>query len=148
MKPLKRKTKVLLAACAIVVVGIGYFLKPLFGRNGKADAGPILAEANKYGFQCEWTGFVKSRKTGLFQIFVACDISVPLQNTTASNQDELKSEIEEKVIRKLAPVVPDEENLSVAFISRVDESTVLCTDVRNKKIRDSWYDSYDNYCMP
>ena len=100
MKPMKKKTKIQLAIAAIILIGSGYFIKPLFGRNGKTDVAPIIAEANKNGFQCEWAGFVKSRKTGLFQIFLACDVTIPLKNSTANNRDELKKEVEELVIAK------------------------------------------------
>jgi hypothetical protein len=148
MKPLKKKTKIILAVAAIALVGIGYFIKPLFGRNGKSEIVPILSAATQSGFKCEWAGFVKSRKTGLFQIFVACDVSSALEDTTIKNQDEMSRAIEDRFIAKIASEVPNEKNLSVAFISRVDQNVVLCTDVREKQIKRSWYDSYDNYCMP
>ena len=145
---MKKKTKITLAIVAIALVGVGYFIKPLFGRNGKSDIAPILLAAAQSGFKCEWAGFVKSRKTGLFQIFVACDVTSAIEDTTINNQDEMTKAIEERFIAKIASEVPDEENLSVAFISRVDQNVVLCTDVRKKQIKKSWYDSYDNYCMP
>ena len=144
-----KKNKITLIALSIIsAIGLSWFIKPLFGRNGKKDVAPIVSKAEKMGFPCEWVGFVKSRKTGIFQIYLACDVSNLLQGTNAKNQDELMSEIESKVISGLIPEVPVEEKLSIAFISQVDVNAVLCTDVRNKKIHRSWYDSYDNYCMP
>ena len=117
------------------------------GEETKKYVADYIKASSLHKVTCSWSGYVKHKDTGLQQIFVAC---VPQEKLPAEvkSESDLHKAIDQYVISPAIDALPMDNNLSIVAITRIDQSTVICTDIIKRKIARQWADSYDNYCWP
>jgi hypothetical protein len=84
----------------------------------------------------------------VLQVFVSCDVTSALKDSTISNQEQLIQEITKKVVEPLLSVAPEERNILVTFVAPVQKEVVACVNVKEKQVTRSSFDSFENYCWP
>jgi hypothetical protein len=138
----------LLALVLLIVFGwIAFrFLTP--SENGEAHVQKISERSTTLGAACNWSGFVQHKKLGVLQVFVSCDVTSALKDSTISNQEQLIQEITKKVVEPLLSVAPEERNILVTFVAPVQKEVVACVNVKEKQVTRSSFDSFENYCWP
>lgn len=122
------------------------FLAP--AENGKKHVQRVVEKAASMKTTCNWAGFVAMRKTGVLHVFVNCNPSPALDGLQIGSRAELTQAITSKLVEPLLDASVDDPRVVTSFIVLVQKEVVACIDVKQRKIVDSRYDSYENYCAP
>nr|WP_086938944.1 hypothetical protein [Thaumasiovibrio occultus] len=146
-KILSQKTKfysaVVISLAAYVFSGWHAWPK----NNGKELVSDFIALSAENNVECHWAGFINHRKTGRTTIKSTC---VPLMEAPemANTKEALLASINKHVITPSISALPLDQNITTLVIVQVAENVVTCSEITEGKIVKSWYDSYDNYCLP
>jgi hypothetical protein len=144
---LSQKTKFYFAAFISLAayVFVGWYAWPQ--NNGKELINDFIVLSAKNNVECRWAGFFNHRKTGKTTVQSAC---MPLMELPekVNSKEELLASINKYVITPSISALPVDKKISTLVTVHIEENVVTCSEISNGKIIKSWYDSYENYCLP
>ncbi len=144
---LSQKTKFYSAACTslIAYIFVGWYSWPQ--NNGKALIDDFIALSAKNNVECRWAGYFKHGKTGKVIVQSACRSLKELPEKV-DTKEELLASINKYVITPSISSLPMDKNISTLVTVQIEDNVVSCSEISNGQIIKSWYDTYENYCLP
>ncbi|WP_273047995.1 hypothetical protein [Pseudoalteromonas sp.] len=129
----------------IAYVSVGWYSWPQ--NNGKELLNEFIALSAENNVECRWAGFFNHRKTGRTTVQSAC---MPLMDLPekVDTKEQLLASINKYVITPSISAVSTDPNISTLVTVQIEDNVVTCSEISNGKIIKSWYDSYENYCLP
>lgn len=144
---LSQKTKFYSAAFVslFAYIFVGWYSWPQ--NNGKELIDDFIVLAAKNDVECRWAGYFEHRKTGRTTVQSAC---MPLTKLPekVDTKEELLASINKYVITPSISSLPMDKNISTLVTVQIEDNVVTCSEISSGKIIKSWYDTYENYCLP
>ena len=133
----------------ILVSVIGYFTYKYIDptNNGKVHSDKFRKYASRNNVSCTYTGFGLFKKKSEFQVYTTCSlVHEPILDI--ETEEQYLTMLNKYIVEPNLSAVPTEEGVFLVIIMQVQSGVVLCTSTANGKIIKSWFDSYENYCLP
>lgn len=124
-----------------------WYMSP--SNNGVEYHEKYSALALKNGVACQYVGFGDLWKKDVLEVYTACQAQGEIGNgESPQSKEELQEFINKYMVEPNLKAAPTEPGVHLVSIVQIKENVVLCSKLHNTSILESWFDSYENYCLP